>query len=372
MVSVKYAGTWINPSGYGQANRNFITALYLAGVDVTTEYISQMGEEADYGWTKALCRNLQDRYIKYKIKFIHLTPDCYPKFMEPGKYHIGHLFFETDRLPADWINPCNKMQEIWTASEKQAQMMKDSGVTVPIKWFPQPIDTAIAEQKLKPFVIPNFDGFVFYGVFQWILRKNPEAMVKTYLQTFSGKDDVCLVLKTYGNTYLDKEFDKIRSEITKWKGELGLKHYPKIYLVNKLLNTKDLFRLHNAGDVYLNTSCGEGWGIPIVEAALLGKPVISTNVTGFADYFSPDIYYPVPASPVTATQVPHIPWYTSDMMWFDIDRDKLSEAMLEVYHNRKEAKQKGVKASKFVQESFNYWKIGEAMKERLEEIAKFL
>lgn len=371
-LGVKYFGTWQDFSGYGDANRNFIAALYISGLDITTELIHQVGEKTDFGWIGALCRNLQDRQIDYKIKFLHTTPDLSLKYQEPGKYHIQHLFWECDRLPKEWINPCNQFEEIWTASEKQAQMIKDSGVTVPIRWFPQPLDSSLADHGYKPFVIPNFDGFIFYGIFQWILRKNPEAMVKTYLKTFEGKEDVCLALKTYGNNYSDKEFERILIDINKWKKELNQKHYPRIYLVNKLLSTPDMFRLHKAGNAFISTSCGEGWGRPIVEAALMGNPVISTDTTGFADYFPKEIYYPVPAEEVGAIQVPSIPWYTSEMRWLDIDRTKLKEAMLEVYEDRKESKRRGKLAQKFVKENFDYWTIGQAMKERITEIYKFL
>src|SRR3990167_8969609 len=115
----KYQGTYFDPSGYGEANRNFITALYLAGVNITTERVIQVSERAEFGWTGNLCKQLENLDIDYKIKIIHLTPDLYPKYMESGKYHIGHLFWETDLLPKEWIAPCNKMDEIWTASPRQ-------------------------------------------------------------------------------------------------------------------------------------------------------------------------------------------------------------------------------------------------------------
>lgn len=373
MLGVRYLGTFSENSGYAQACRTYITALYLAGIDVTTELIVQMVDRShDYGWMGRLSTQLKDRKIDYKVKFLHITPDLYPGYMEKDKYNIGHLFWETDRLPKEWANPCNKVNEIWTLSEEQARMIKNSGVTVPIKWFPQPIDISLAELNLTPFIVPNFDGFIFYSIFQFILRKNPEALIKTYLKTFEGKDDVCLVLKTYGVTYSDKEFIKIKDEIAKWKKELNQAHYPKIFLIDKVMTTDELFRTHLMGDVYVNTSCGEGNGIPVVEAALMGKPIISTDTTGFADYFPKDIYYPIPAQAVQAIQTPSIPWYTSEMKWLDIDRQKLSEAMLNVYNNQKEAKERGLKAQEFVKKEFNFWKIGEAMRLRLEEISKFI
>jgi len=372
-MNIKYCGTFTDSSGYGQANRTDIAAFYLNGLNVTTERISQMSDRSsNYGWMGSIASQLENRQIDYKIKFIHLTPDLYPAYIEKGKYNIGRLFWETDRLPKEWVNPCNKVDEIWTLSEPQAEMIRKSGVTVPIKCFPQAIDISLAELNLTPFIVPNFDGFIFYSIFQWILRKNPEALVKTYLKTFEGYNDVCLVLKTYGTNYSEKEFSRIKDEIARWKRDLKQTHFPKIYLIDRVMTTEELFRVHLMGDAYINTSCGEGNGIPVVEAALMGKPIISTDTTGFADYFPKDIYYPVPAVPVQATQVPTIPWYTSEMQWLDIDRKKLGEAMLEVYNNQAIAKKRGRQAQDFVRDNFNFWKVGQDMKQRLEEIEKFI
>lgn len=372
MISCKYFGPFLDHTGYGDANRAFITALFLAGVDVTTELISQVNEKGRFGWIGDLCTHLEGRKISYKIKICHSTPDLSVRYKELGKYHIQHLFWECDKLPKEWIGPTNQFDEVWTASEQQAQMIKDSGITVPIKWFPQPLDTSVADLDLNPFVVPNFDGLVFLSVFQFILRKNPAALIKTYLKTFEGKDDVCLILKTYGVNYSEKEFSRIREEINKWKKDLNQKHYPKIFLVDELLTNSEMSRLYKAGNTYINTSAGEGWGRPIVEAALMGNSVISTDTTGVADYLPKDLYYPIPTKQVQATQVPTIPWYTSDMQWLDIDQEELSRAMLKVYNDKTKASKMSKKAQVFVKENFNFWKVGQAMKERLEEIERFI
>ena len=371
-IAVRYCGSAGDPSGYGSANRSFITSLYLAGVDVTTEIIRQMTDTHHYGWTWELCRQLEHREIDYKIKIIHLTPDMYPKYMEPGKFHIGHLFWETNKLPKEWIAPCNKMDEIWTATEPQAQMIRDSGVKTPIKCFGQPLDTTFAESSIRPFVIPNFNGVVFYSVFQWILRKNPKALVTSFWKAFQGRTDVCLVLKTYRVNYSESEFKKIQEEILNWKVESGLRNFPKVVIAPTLYNNNDMWRLHKSGDVYVNTSGGEGWGRPAVEAALMGNPIISLDKTGFADIFPKDIYYPISCTPTPATAVHWIPWYDSSMSWLAINEDQLIETLKTIYNDRKDSQEKGKKAQLFVKENLNYYVIGKAMRERLEEISKFL
>src|SRR3990167_1390606 len=372
MIGIRYLSAAINPSGYGQAARNFIASLYIAGIPITCETISQMADSADYGWSGNLVNSLEDLQIDYKVKILHITPDLYPKYIEKGKFNIAHLFWETDRLPKEWINPCNQMNEIWTLSEQQGEMIKNSGVSTPIKCFLQPVNTIWADSPIPPYKIPNFDGLVFYSIFQWIDRKNPRALLETYWKTFEGVKDVALILKTYRVSYSDKEFEILKAEINRWKFQFGLKNYPKTLLIKKLFNTQELFRLHKSCDILVSTSRGEGNRIPYVEASLMGNPFISIDKTGITDLLPRDVYYPIPATLIQATQVHWIPWYTSDQSWYDIDVKQLADTMLECYNNRVEIKERGKKAQNWVKDNLNYHKIGKLMKERLIEIERFL
>jgi glycosyltransferase involved in cell wall biosynthesis len=372
MIAVKYLSPFQDHSGYASASRNFICALSFAGVDITTELIAQTPEKATYGWADNFTSALKDRNIDYKVKFLHVTPDLYTKYMEKGKYHIGHLFFETDQLPKAWVEPCNKMNEIWTASAQQAEMIKKSGVTVPIHFFPQPIDTSKTGRPSAPYKIANFEGTLFYSIFQWIERKNPKALLQTYWKTFTGKEDVGLLIKSYGVTYGENEFQRIKDDIKRWKEELNLPHYPKVFITKKLFSTDDIFRIHSTGDCFVTTSHGEGWQVPVAEAGLMGKPIIGIDKTGIFDYLPREDYYPCSTKEAKVVESPNIPWYESYMKWLDINEKDLSDSMLSVYNDKLLAKSKGLKVQEFVRENFNYNAVGMKMRQRLEEVYKFL
>src|SRR3990167_1191044 len=130
-IAINFCGPSTSSTGYGSANRAFVAALYMAGVDLTVEKVTQMKEETSYGWEGELSKRLEERNIPYKIKIIHLTCDLYQQYMEPDKYHIGFLMWETDKLPIGWASYCNKMGEIWTTSPFMVELFKKSGVKVP-------------------------------------------------------------------------------------------------------------------------------------------------------------------------------------------------------------------------------------------------
>lgn len=369
---VRYTSTADSPVGYGSAARAFITALFSVGIDVTCEIIYQMPHQTDYGWTGSLCKNLQDRNIPYKIKILHLTPDTAIPYMEEGIYHISHLFWETDKLPSSWIEPLNKMGEVWTSSSTMADLFKASGVKVPIYFFPQPIDIAEGDKNYGKFEIDGHKGFLFYSIFQWIERKNPKGLLTAYWEAFQGRDDVTLLLKTYRINYTKMDQEEIQTDIRKWKRELALPHYPRIIFIPDLLTHDEIMKLHNSCDVYVTANHGEGWDRVLQEALLMGKPTISTARGGLHEYLNSDYYFPISSTYVPVTPVSWIPYYGEDQQWAEPDKKELIKTMQYVFGNKELAQIKGVKAKDYIKDNFSFYKVGMMMRKRLEDIYKGL
>lgn len=368
MINVKYTSSSRSPSGYGEAARNFITALFCSGVNLTTENLMQMAEKTNYGITGAICDSLEGRRIPYKITIVHLTPDLIPQYQEKGIYTISHLFWETDSLPKEWITPLNNIDEIWTGSSKMSEMIKASGVTTPCYFFPQPINTGLAEESIDPFVFTFPKDFVFYTIGQWIDRKNMKGLLRAYWKAFEGKDNVSLLLKTYRVNYTDSEYKLIKNDIIEWKNELKLKHFPKVLLTKNLLTENQISKLHLLGDCYVSPSSGEGWNRPLQEAALFGNPIVSADNGGITDYLTDQHYFRIASNLSQATEQTHIPWYKSSMKWKLIDEYDLVKQMKIVFNDFEKAKLKGRTASEYVKKNFSYRIVGDLMKKRLEEI----
>lgn len=371
-MNVKYAAPAQDPTGYGHASRAFIASLFLSQVNTTVQLVSQFPNITDYGWEGALCTSLRDRTIDYKIKIIHTTPDIYQDYREKGKYNIGHLFWETDRLPVGWAEHCNKLDEIWTSSTHMVDLFKASGVTVPIYAFAQPMDTAPADQKKEKFIIRRHSGYMFYSIFQWIDRKNPHDLVSAYWKAFQGRDDVSLLIKTFRHDYSPEQTALIKQDVMRWKGEQKQSHYPKIFICTKLLSRADTMMIHQTGDCYVTADRGEGWGRTIHEALLLGKPVIGTARGGIYEHLSDLHTYRIPSTYVPAEPDSFAKFYTQEQNWAQVDREKLIAGMKYIFANQQKATAKGLLGSEYVKQKFNYWTIGSQMLKRLEEIQKTL
>lgn len=372
MINVKYCSSGKSPSGYGSAARVDIAALFCAGVNVSTETIQQTAETTDYGIEGKIMDSLENRDIPHKIKIVHLTPDLIPQYKEEGVYTISRLAWETDKLPQSWIAPLNEIEEIWTMSPQMAEMIHKSGVTTPCFTFPEPINTTKAEEKIDGFQLKIPKDFIFYTIGQWIDRKNFRGLLRAYWKAFEGEERVSLMIKTYRVNYSEAEYNLIKRDIYNWRGEMKLKTYPKIMLVRKLMNDKQVDKFHQLGDCYVSPSAGEGWGRPIQEAMLYGKPVIAGDVGGITDIMTNQYYYTVSSKSYNATEQSHIPWYSREQKWKLLDEDVLGIQMKTVFKNYSEALKIAERAQKYVIENFSFQETGRQMKARLQEISKTL
>lgn len=367
-MRAKYCGPAKDYSGYGEANRHDIGALHAAGVDLTTQIPVYVMELSDYGHLGELAASFEGKEIGYKIKIIHTTPNVYKQYFEGGKYHIGRVFWETDKLPLDFALNCEMLDEIWTGSEYNAQAIRNSGVTKPIKIIPEAIDTEVP--AITPYIVTNNKSYKFYSIFEWTERKNPLALLEAYWREFENHDDVSLTLKTYLVGFGAEKREPIDQQIRKLKARLDLKHYAPVFLYRQLMDRHQIYRFHKSFDCFVSAHRGEGWGVPQMEALLLGNPVISTNCGGIHEYLTHKKhayllpYTLVPLGDVTYNKQ----WYTKDQQWAEVSIDEIRKGMKWVYDNRDKAKKMGAEGSKLVQEQFSLKAVGMKMAARLREI----
>jgi glycosyltransferase involved in cell wall biosynthesis len=170
-----------------------------------------------------------------------------------------------------------------------------------------------------------------------------------------------------------EEFQRIKSDIKRWKYEMGLKSYPRVLLLTKMLKREDIMRLHLTGDCFVSAHRGEGWGIPQVEAMVLGKPIISTNLGGVHEMLQNNknaLLTNFTWSNVT--NMDFAPWYGKEQKWADVEINDLRAKMRFIYENPDKAREIGTEAQQFVKRSLSYKVVGKMMSDRLYEIRKRL
>jgi glycosyltransferase involved in cell wall biosynthesis len=135
------------------------------------------------------------------------------------------------------------------------------------------------------------EDFAFLFVGHWLRgdlgedRKNVGMMIKTFAMAFKNeKVKPALILKTSsaGFSILDRE-----ETIKKIKQALG-KDYSKVpvYLIHGDLTEDEMNGLyeHSKVKAMLNFTKGEGFGRPLLEFSLTGKPILVSNWSGHVDF----------------------------------------------------------------------------------------
>ena len=203
---------------------------------------------------------------------------------------------ETTKVAHEWIQKGNEMDKIIVVSDHSRDIYRDtvyvatnntSGEQQELK-LATPIETV--NYPVKDFGAPedielklDYD-FNFLAMAQFGPRKNLPNTVKWFIEEFHN-DEVGLVVKTNiaKNCLLDRErlFHDMRALVT---------HYPeracKVYLLHGDMTDKEIHSLfeHPQLKSFLTLTHGEGFGLPIFEAAYTGMPVVAPGWSGQLDF----------------------------------------------------------------------------------------
>jgi glycosyltransferase involved in cell wall biosynthesis len=367
-LKCRYTSPCLDYSGYGEAARNDIGSLNSVGMQLTLEIPRYVSDISDFGKLGGLIAEMENRELAYKIKIIHSTPDQFKHYAEADKYNIGRLVWETTKLPDEFAEGAKSVDEIWTTSNECKRVIENQGIKTPVYVIPEAIDTSLDLDTLQPFKTQISEGFVFYSIFEWIERKNPEALLKAYWSEFKEKDDVALLLKTYRYNFTPDKKREIKSYINRIKNELKLSYYAPVYVYLDLLDKQQIYRLHKTGDCFVSSHRGEGWGIPQMEAMLVGNTMISTGYNGIHEYIEhkkTGLLADYELKPIRQYAQLN-KWYQPGQMWAEVNPIHLQELMRYAYRYKKN--KIGKNARNLILDKFSYAAVGAIMKKRLEEI----
>jgi glycosyltransferase involved in cell wall biosynthesis len=365
---LKFTAPFFDPSGYGKASRQNALAMHKMGVELTLNPISFEKNKPSIGEDGELLRSLVNRFDDYDAHFIQLTPEHFPIYQKKTEKTIAFTVWENDRLFPTWPGFINTLDKVITGSEWGKKVFEDSGVTIPVGVCSHCADDV--PKNIDNYKISGLsdDTFVFGDIFQWVEKKNPGGLLKTYWATFKKEDNVALVLKTYRNDFSDVEKNVIRDTIKRMKNFSPLDYYPPIYLILDMLSDNQVKALHSRFDCYISLDKGEGVGIGPLTAGSFGKPIILTGWGGSTEYAKPDNSYLVDFTKEFAFGMPYSPWHRGDQMWANADQEHASRLMREVFENQAQAKEKGLKLQSYIRENFSYEAIGKRLISEIEEV----
>ena len=175
-------------------------------------------------------------------------------------------------------------------------------------------------------------------------RKNPIAAMRAFAAALADAPRAKLVFKTMGAKAHKSESEELEREAVR----LGIRG--KFLHITEYLSHADLYGLTASCDVYLSLHRGEGFGIGMAEAMLMGKPVVATDWSANTEFCRPDSSFPVKyrLAPVRPGD-----YFTSMCEWAEADIGDAARHLRACYDNRPMAADVGARGKAFVEEHFS-------------------
>ena len=320
------------------------------------------------------------------------------EFEPKGHYNIGITAgVETTICPKDFIDGSNKMDLIIVPSNftKQnlggtvyqqkdnttEQIIGEIKTTTPIEVLFEGVDTEIFSKGSGNDVLANVkEDFNFLIVGHWLKgdlgqdRKDIGMAIKTFATVFQylPKDKKPgLIVKTS-----HAGFSVIDREATREKLEGVLKTFgdkcPSVYLLHGDMEETDMSNLYHHPKVkaMISFAKGEGYGRPMAEFTLTGKPIIASGWSGQMDFLPADNAVLLEGSLTPVHESAADQFCMKEAQWFTANYSNAANKIYDVYNNYNTYLQKSAGLKENTLKNFTLDKMNEKFEQILNTYVK--
>tara|TARA_R110000851_G_scaffold60526_2_gene139582 strand:+ start:3474 stop:5576 length:2103 start_codon:yes stop_codon:yes gene_type:complete len=296
----------LSMSGYGEQSRFAIRALkkYEAFLDIyivpiswgQTGWVHEDNEERK--WLDSRIFKTVE-YMQNGGKFDYSLQITIPnEWTNMADFNIGHTAgIETNKVEPQWIEKANFMDKVIVVSEHSKQVYTKTKYQGYSKETNQPMELSCTTPiDVVNFCISDIDpididldleyDFNYLVVAQNGPRKNLINTIKWFIEENHDRE-VGLVLKVFtkSGTISDREYtyNSISQLLNspEYKDRLC-----KVYLLHGDMKTGEMRSLYTHPKIkaLISITHGEGYGLPMFEAAQNGLPIITSGWSGHCDF----------------------------------------------------------------------------------------
>lgn len=388
-------------SGYGSRSRDLVRSL-----------IETKGEEWDikilpqrWGNTpqNALTSEDEDLTSRLITGQMNQKPDVWMQITIPSEFQpVGHFnigvsaVIETTTASAEFIEGCNRMDLTLVSSEhskstlqatydkvddKSKKKIGEVKLTKPVEVLFEGFDPKVYDNKaevhqsVKEVMDSVKEPFAYLFVGHWLQgnighdRKNVGGMIHTFFNTFKNKKNKpALILKTSITAPGITNVHELRKRVDMIKGMVDSKNLPNVYILDGDLSDEEMNSLYNHPKVKAHVSFtrGEGFGRPLLEACVSGKPIVASNWSGHLDFLKSDFNFLVGGELQEVDKSAANKWILKESKWFGINFGEAGGVMKWIYDNYKKAVERSRKNRKYVKDNFTIDKMSSKLSEILD------
>jgi len=313
MKKVLVRGPALTQSGYGEHTRLVLRSLRSREEELDLYLISTswgatnwiFDDDEERAWLDSLIQKtgvlMQQQQMPQPDVSIQVTIPLEWEKIAPVNIGVT-AGIETTKIAGEWIEKCNLMDKIIVPSEfaryafdntsydaqnqQTGEIIKGFKNETPIEVIPYPTK----ETEVDPdFSLDLTTDFNFLAVAQWGPRKNLENLIRWFIEENFDRENVGLILKTNKakNCEIDREFC-VRNLEPLLNHEDYKDRKCKVYLLHGYMTEEEMAALyrHEGVKVFITTTHGEGFGLPLFDAAQAGLPIIAPAWSGHTDFLT--------------------------------------------------------------------------------------
>jgi hypothetical protein len=363
-----FQGPVFTRSGYGDHSRDLLKSLKtMDRYDIKIVPLrwgntpqNQLDPSTEFG------RWMMERVITQ----ITQKPDVFMQvsvaneFQPIGHYNIGVTAgVETTIIPKDFIDGVNRMDLTLVPSKFTKDVLvgtvyqqkdKNSGNIVGEFKTTKPVEVLFEGVDVDIFLNPTKDvdvlsevktDFNFLTVGHWLKgnlgqdRKDIGMVIKTFATVFQNlpkEKQPGLIVKTSsaGFSVMDRENMRERIEdLTKSFGD----NCPPIYLIHGDLSETEMASLYHHPKVKAMVSFtkGEGYGRPLAEFTLSGKPILVSGWSGHIDFLPTEHSVLLEGTLTQVDESASDTFILKEAQWFSVNYSNAASLMYDVFNNYK-------------------------------------
>ena len=298
-------GPLLTRSGYGEQARFALRSL-RSREDLFDIYIQPL-QWGKTSWTSEMDeeRVWIDETIEKTIAYVQnggrfdmsIQVTIPNEFERMAPVNIGYTAgIETTKVAHQWIAKANEMDKIIVVSNHSKQVFESTEYQAQNQQTGQvftlktetPVDAV--NYPVKGFdLLPDLElglttSFNFLTVAQSGPRKNLHNTIKWFIEEFRN-EDVGLVVKSNisKNCLMDRQ--KLLGDMQRFLRQQGERQC-KVYLLHGDMTDQEMHSLYRNPqiDAFVSLPHGEGFGLPLFEAAYSELPVVTTGWSGQLDF----------------------------------------------------------------------------------------
>jgi glycosyltransferase involved in cell wall biosynthesis len=321
-------GPFHGPTGYDRCVRGFARQLLRQGVALELQDIPGWGPTTLPAGARDPLLDSLERPLAGSRTVLQF---CLPHTVErhPEKLNVNFCMFETTRVPPAWAQENRKHDLLLVPTESSRRAWLESGMAAHrIRLCPLGVDPETYSGAASPLALTLEDGTPvagfrtrFLNVSEVVARKNLPGLLRAWIEATSRSDSAVLIVKL--GCYTPGSWECLLGHLDRVERRLGkrLADAAPVAFLRGAIPDSGMPALFSAASHYVSLSFGEGWDLPMTEAAASGLRLIAPAHSAYLAYLDSEIASLIPArkTPALDPDNPELAGLYAGSCWWEPD-----------------------------------------------------